>query len=192
MINVTEPQDIVAAFVVNKGTQVPLVIKNTGHDWRGRSGAPNSLGLWMHNCRSPTVEIILDRKFKPVGSPANQAVETVVRFGAGEQWSALYEFAEKNGLAVVGGTCPTVGVAGWLHGGGHSPLTPWYGMGVDNVRQITIVTPDLRVLNASEFLNPGLFFAVRGGGGSTFGVVTDIAYKVVPKFAVQVCIHPLS
>lgn len=106
--------------------------------------------------------------------------------GAGETWEGTYTFAHKHNLAVVGGTCGTVGVAGWLHGGGHSPLTTKYGMGADNLRQVEIVTPDGAVKIANECQNPDLFFAVRGGGGGTFGVVTNITYRALPLFEVQV------
>ena len=189
MINVTGIEDIVVALETSRTSKVPLVIKNTGHDWKGRSSAPDSLGLWMHHFRSPITEMELDRDLKPLGCPAEQSGESVVRFGAGEQFAAVYDYVERQGLAVLGGTCPTVGVAGWLHGGGHSPLTPWYGMGVDNVRQVTVITPNLGLQVANECQNSDLFFAVRGGGGGTFGVVTEIVYKVVPKFQVQVRMH---
>ena len=189
MINVTSIGDIVLALDISRSAKMPLVIKNTGHDWKGRSSAPDSIGLWMHNFRLPSIEMVLDNKFKPLGCPDQQPEEMAVRFGAGEQFAALYDFVDHHGLAVLGGTCPTVGVAGWLHGGGHSPLTPWYGMGVDNVLQVTVITPDTGLQIANEYQNSDLFFAVRGGGGGTFGVVTEIVYKVVPKFQVQVGIH---
>ena len=79
-----------------------------------------------------------------------------------------------------------MGIAGWLAGGGHSPLTPAYGLGVDNVRQVEIVLPngDVKIANACQ--NEVLYFAVRGGGGGTFGVVTNITYKAIDKVEVQV------
>ena len=185
MIDVQCIKDIQAAFEFAKDTKTPLVIKNTGHDWKGRSSGPGSLALWTHNLRSPAVPIVLNRSFKPLNC-TNHPQETVLHFGPGETWAGAYQFAEDNELAVLGGTCGTVGIAGWLHGGGHSPLTPVYGMGVDNVRQIEIVTPRGEVKIANECMNTDLFFAVRGGGGGTFGVVTNITYKALPKFKIQV------
>lgn len=185
MINVQSIEDIQAAFKFAQDTKTPLVIKNTGHDWKGRSGAPGSLALWTHNLRSPKVPIVLNCNFKPLNC-TDHPQETVLHFGPGETWAGAYQFAESNKLAVLGGTCGTVGIAGWLHGGGHSPLTPVYGMGVDNVRQIEIVTPRGEVKIANECLNTDLFFAVRGGGGGTFGVVTNITYKAVPRCKIQV------
>lgn len=181
MINVSSVEDIQIALQAAQKSRIPVVIKNTGHDWKGRSSAPGSLGLWIHHLRPRPV---LDRSFKPTNCQ-DHPTETVIRFGGGEQWAAVYDFANQNGLAVLGGTCPTVGIAGWLQGGGHSPLTPWYGMGADNVRQVTIVIPTGEIKVANECQNPGLFFAVRGGGGG-FGVITELVYKAVPKFQVQV------
>ena len=130
--------------------------------------------------------IRLDHKFIPLGCK-DQVEETVFHYGAGETWAGAYKFANESNLAVVGGTCGTVGIAGWLHGGGHSPLTPNHGMGADNLREIEIVTPKGEVKVANECLNADIFFAVRGGGGSTFGVVTKFAYKALPVFAIHVC-----
>lgn len=168
-----------------KGWDMPLVIKNTGHDWMGRSAGTGSLGLWTHHWKGPKKPIVMKKEFVPQGcDPSSTKNETVFHFGAGEQWGNAYQFAQDNDMAVLGGTCGTVGIAGWLSGGGHSPLTPWYGMGVDNVRQVEIVTPKGEVLVANKCLNPDLFFAVRGGGGGTFGLVTNITYKALEKFKV--------
>ena len=188
MYNVSSIEDIQKGLRCAQNMNRTLVIKNTGHDWKGRGGAPHSLALWTHNLQSsstPSVPIVLSPKFKPFNCD-NHPEETVFHFAAGEQWGGAYEFAEENNLAVVGGTCPTVGIAGWIHGGGHSPLSPIYGLGVDNVRQIEIVTPQGELLIANECTEQDLFFAVKGGGGGTWGVVTNITYKAVPKFEVQV------
>ncbi|OCL02375.1 FAD-binding domain-containing protein [Glonium stellatum] len=186
MVNVHSVADIRAAFEYANSTRKPLVIKNTGHDWKGRSAAPDSLAVWTHNLRAPDVPILLNRSFVPEGcSPGRVPSEPVFHFGAGETWGGAYDFAEANNLAVLGGTCGTVGVSGWLHGGGHSPLTPVYGMGVDNVRQVKVVLPSGEEVTANECQNRHIYFAVRGGGGGTFGVVTNVTYKALPKTQIQ-------
>ena len=65
-----------------------------------------------------------------------------------------------------------------MQGGGYSLLTAHYGLAVDNVVQVEIVTADSRIQRANACENSDLFWAVRGGGGGTWGVVTDIVYKV--------------
>src|SRR6266513_932262 len=83
MIDVQCIKDIQAAFKFAKDTKTPLVIKNTGHDWKGRSSGPGSLALWTHNLRSPEVPIVLNRSFKPLNC-TNPPQETVLHFGPGE------------------------------------------------------------------------------------------------------------
>lgn len=70
---------------------------------------------------------------------------------------------------------------GYLAGGGHSPVTPIYGLGSDQVLSIDLVTPDGRFITADETQNEDLFWAIRGGGGATWGVVTSMTVKVHEK-----------
>ena len=79
----------------------------------------------------------------------------------------------------------TVGVSGgYVAGGGHSPLSSLYGMAADQVLAIEIVTPDGRFVTASEESNNDLFWALRGGGGGMFGVMTSVTVKVYPVIPV--------
>ncbi|KAJ5530564.1 hypothetical protein N7527_003957 [Penicillium freii] len=75
-----------------------------------------------------------------------------------------------------------VGVAGWATGGGHGVLTGVYGMGADNIIEATVVTPNGDLVTANECQNNDLFWAIRGGGGGTFGVIlspTVNAYQML-------------
>jgi hypothetical protein len=124
-IAVKSPSDIAAALKFSKDTGVPLSIKNSGHDHKGRSSAPNSLALWTHTLNSPPV---LVRDFVPDGCQA--PVGDGVTFGAGQNFSGLYEFAGENNITIVGGSSKTVGIAGgWVSGGGHSLLSNTMGLG---------------------------------------------------------------
>lgn len=110
----------------------------------------------------------------------------MITFGAGQQFGGVYEFANAHGYRVVGGTSPSVGIAGgWLAGGGHCMLSNELGLGVDNVQQIKVVLPDGRYITANRCQNQDIFFALRGGGGGTFGVVTEMSYSVHPKKPMQ-------
>jgi FAD/FMN-containing dehydrogenase len=75
---------------------------------------------------------------------------------------------------------------GYSQGGGHTPLGAQHGMGADQVLSLRIVTGDGRFLTASPTENSDLFWAVRGGGGSTFGVVTSMVVKAFPDTKVAV------
>ncbi|KAJ7089096.1 hypothetical protein C8R44DRAFT_648958 [Mycena epipterygia] len=164
-IDVRDANDVAAGFKFSEQTGVPLVIKNTGHDYKGRSSAPQSLALWL---------IYLGKmSYHPAFvAEGCSAVQPAATLGAGVQWAEAYEFADANNITLVGGSDRSVGVVGgWLQGGGHSVLSNTMGLGVDRVLQFKVVTPDgeLRVANACQ--NEGLFFALRGGGGGTFGVL---------------------
>lgn len=184
-VDVESKTDVQAVFKAAKDIKRNVVIKNTGHDWKGRSAGSNSVALWMHNLRNQEkIPIKLVEDFVP--DKCKGKGERVFTFGAGETWRGLYGFAEDKGLAVLGGTCGTVGIAGWLHGGGHSPLTPTFGMGVDHVRQVKIVLPTGEEVVANDCQNEDIFRAIKGGGGGTWGAVMEISYKALPKFEVQV------
>ncbi|KAJ8074384.1 hypothetical protein PM082_015284 [Marasmius tenuissimus] len=77
-------------------------------------------------------------------------------------------------------------VAGLWQGGGHGVLSPVYGLGVDRVIQFKVVTPDGKYRVANEFQNKDLFWALRGGGGSTFGVVLESTMSVEPAMSIRV------
>ncbi|KAJ7725699.1 hypothetical protein B0H16DRAFT_279117 [Mycena metata] len=181
-IDVRGASDVVAAFKFSRESGTPLVIKNTGHDYKGRSSAPNSIALWMHNLKNMTY----NSDFVPQSCSISQPAAT---FGAGVQWAEAYQFADAHNITLVGGSDRSVGVVGgWLQGGGHSVLSNTMGLGVDRVLQFKIVTPDgvLRVVN--ECQNRDLFFALRGGGGGTFGVVLEATVLASPPVALQAVI----
>ncbi|PHH88982.1 hypothetical protein CDD83_6788 [Cordyceps sp. RAO-2017] len=75
---------------------------------------------------------------------------------------------------IVGGAGKTVGVTGYMSGGGHSVLSPRFGLAADNVLELDVVTAAGEFLTVNEDRHPDLFWAMRGGGGSTFGVITKV------------------
>ncbi|KIY70304.1 FAD-binding domain-containing protein [Cylindrobasidium torrendii FP15055 ss-10] len=176
-IDVQGHEDVAIAFEFSKVEGVPVTVKNTGHDYMGRSSGPNTLGLWTHNLKS--VELIPD--FVPEGCTDKEAIAAVT-FGSGNQFSDLLEFANANDLTIPGGSDATVGVGGgYLQGGGHSPLSNIFGLAVDRVLQFEVVVPTGDLLIANECQNSDLFFALRGGGGGTFGVVLSATTRALPK-----------
>ena len=75
-------------------------------------------------------------------------------------------------------------IGGYIQGDGHSPLTSIHGMGADQVLSIEVVTADGRFITANSETNTDLFWAIRGGGGSTYGVVISMIVKAYPKLKV--------
>jgi FAD binding domain-containing protein len=74
----------------------------------------------------------------------------------------------------------TVGVMGWFTSGGHGPLSSDYGMGADNVLEATVLLPSGEIVTTNECQYPDLFFAIRGGGGSTYGAVLSATMRAHP------------
>ncbi|KAL4863949.1 hypothetical protein BDV12DRAFT_201592 [Aspergillus spectabilis] len=170
-------EDVQRTLVFAGENQLRLVVKNTGHDYMGRSSAPDSFGLWMHNLQPP---IELNKDFTPDG--CSESSGDSITFGAGQQFGGIYDFVEANGYRIAGGSSLTVGAAGgWITGGGHSMLTNELGLGVDNVQQLKAVLPNGTHVTASRCQNQDLFFALRGGGGGTFAVITEMTSRVHPK-----------
>ncbi|CAE6478775.1 unnamed protein product, partial [Rhizoctonia solani] len=169
--------DVSKAVSFAKRYKLRLVIKNTGHDYLGRSSGEGSFSIWTHNLKG----INFSDSFVPKGCSNNQTGTPAVTVGAAEQWIDVYKAANDHNVTIVGGAARTVGAAGgWIQGGGHSPLRAMYGLGVDNVLQYTVVKADGKIINANSCENKDIFWALRGGGGSTYGVTLDVTYKRHP------------
>ncbi|KAH7096013.1 hypothetical protein FB567DRAFT_432188 [Paraphoma chrysanthemicola] len=153
-----------------------LIIRNTGHDFMGRSTGFGSLIINTHSFK--------DVKFVKQYSGPGGWTGGAATVGAGVQGRELYRqaFAQSPKVVIVGGECPTVGWAGgYIQGGGHGPLTGIYGMGADNVLSFDAITAAGNYVTANAKENPDLFWALKGGGPSTFAVVTAITVKTFPE-----------
>ncbi|RAL65534.1 hypothetical protein DID88_001099 [Monilinia fructigena] len=112
---------------------------------------------------------------------------SVITTAAGVNTNDVYKFAEAHNVTFVGGYATTVGVTGgWVQAGGHSVLSPVYGLGIDRVVQYKVVTTDGILRVANECQSTDLFWAVRGGGGGTFGVVMEATHRVEPRIQLAV------
>lgn len=90
----------------------------------------------------------------------------------------MLEAAHAQGLTVVSGECATVGLAGgFTQGGGHSALSTQFGLGADQTLAFEVVVADGRTVTATPTKNQDLYWALSGGGGGTFGVVTSMTVK---------------
>ncbi|KAL5119218.1 hypothetical protein ACEQ8H_002929 [Pleosporales sp. CAS-2024a] len=171
VINATKPEHVQLAVNFARNTGVRLVVKNTGHDFLGKSGGKDALSIWTHWMKD--IEYIEQYEDSHLGysGPAFKS-------GTGVQAYEIYKAAAEKGRVVVGGEGETVGVmGGYILGGGHSPLTPLYGTGADNVLAFEVVTADGEFVVANSTSHTDLFWALRGGGGSTFGVTTSVTVK---------------
>jgi FAD/FMN-containing dehydrogenase len=114
------------------------------------------------------------------------AVATV---GAGARLGDVYAELEHHGLAIPAGTCPPVGIAGLVLGGGLGILGRTYGTTSDRLLQAQIVLADGRILDCDEHHDGDLFWALRGAGAGNFGVVTSFVFETVPRPEVVTNVH---
>ncbi|KAJ7589809.1 FAD-binding domain-containing protein [Mycena floridula] len=181
-VPVQSAADVQAVFAFAKSTKVDLVIKNTGHDYIGRSSGPGTLALWTIGLQN----ISLNRKFAAAGCPKTTAPVAGLTVGAGVTNGQILDFAVANNITVPAGAERTVGaIGGYLQGGGHSAISNVFGLAVDRVLEFEVVTPDGQHLVANKCQNTDLFFALRGGGGGTFGVVLSATEVALPQQTFQ-------
>jgi len=171
--------DVVAAVQFAAGASLAISVKSTGHCYSGNCMSKGSLHIDLTRMERISVD--------------THAMEMHAQPGA--NFKAMYEAADNNGVLVVGGMCPTVGPVGFALGGGHGPLIRSLGLGVDNIISVDLVTASGKSVTASEATNPELFWALRGGGGGAFGIVTNMRFKVHPAPTQMVslsCAWPVS
>jgi hypothetical protein len=99
--------------------------------------------------------------FKPKG--CNILINTTaVTAGAGSFVRDIYYNLDQMNQTAVDGLGPEVTLGGYLTGGGHSPISNIYGLGVDQVYEVEMVTPTGEIITANECQNTDLFWAIRG------------------------------
>ncbi|KAI2639241.1 FAD-binding domain-containing protein [Xylaria nigripes] len=175
VVNATTAMDVKLSLNFARKHNIRVVVKNSGHDYQGRSQAPGALSIWIRHMQSYETH----DTFKPIG--CNFTIDSpAVTVGGGSQFGPIYEALDKINQTVVGGMSKSVGVGGYITGGGHSILAPRYGMGADNVFEMELVTPKGDIVVANECQNEDLFWAMRGGGGSTFGIMTSVTIATHP------------
>ena len=99
--------------------------------------------------------------FQPHGCGSSSGTPAVT-LAAGEDWGEIYPALNARNLTAVGGTGDTIGLGGYLTGGGHSPLSAKFGLAVDQVLEMEIVTPSGDILVTNAYQNSDLFWAMRG------------------------------
>lgn len=166
--------DVVAAVNFARENNLRLVIKGGGHSYQGTSDAPDSLLIWTREMNG----IELHDSFVPVGCDATHARHPAVTVETGARWLAVYDaVTTKAGRYVQGGGCTTVGVAGFIHGGGFGSFSKKYGQGAAALLEAEIVTAEGGVLVVNASNHPDLFWAIKGGGGGAFGVLTKLTLR---------------
>jgi len=95
----------------------------------------------------------------------------------------MYELTKAQGKIAVGGTAATVVPAGgYFQGGGHSALSPTLGLAADNCLEISVVIADGSSVTANSVENSDLFWAMRGGGAGSWGIIVSATFQTFPTF----------
>jgi hypothetical protein len=179
-------QDVVLALRFARERALPLTVKCGGHSAAGY--ALNSGGLVLDLSLMKAIQLDRDAQ--------------VLRVELGARWADVYSFlfATGTGLIPVGGGCLTVGLGGFLLGGGYSFTSRSYGMGSDNIVSLDLVTPDGELHHLHEGVESSedrdLWWACRGGGGGNFGVAVAVELRVhqppTPTMMVGENAYPLA
>ncbi|WP_433560887.1 FAD-binding oxidoreductase [Nocardia sp. CA-151230] len=161
--------DVQACVDAAASAKIPVAARSGGHSYGGYSTPDN--GLVVDLGGMSRVEVKADG--------------TAV-IGAGTRLMDVYSALAQAGRCLPAGSCPTVGIAGLTLGGGVGVLAGKYGLTCDNLVSAQVVTADGTVRTASATSEPDLFWALRGGGGGNFGIVTSFTFQTVaaPQLAV--------
>ncbi|TDZ32126.1 FAD-linked oxidoreductase ZEB1 [Colletotrichum spinosum] len=176
VVKATNVAQIQLAVNFARNLNLRLNVKNKGHDFNGKSTGAGALSVWTHHLQD----------IQYLGSEFEHAASgykgTAFKIGSGVTMLDFYNAADKEGLQVVGGIARTIGFGGgYIAGGGNGPLISSYGTGADQVLSMEVVLPSGRFVSVDENNYPDLFFALRGGGGSTWGIVTSLVVRAYPK-----------
>lgn len=164
--------DVQACVEAARG-RVALAARSGGHSYAGYSSPSGGLQVDVRGLAG--IEML----------PGDQ-----VRVGSGAALGEVAKTLAASGRCLPTGTCPSVGVAGLTLGGGIGVLSRKYGLTCDHLVSAQVVTADGRLLTASAQQEPDLFWALRGGGGGNFGIVTEFVFATVP--APEVTVFSLS
>ncbi|KAH9486298.1 FAD-linked oxidoreductase patO [Psilocybe cubensis] len=171
-VNVSTVAHVQAAIAFARQHNIRFVIRNTGHDYMGKSTGYGSLAIWTHHVKG--MELIANYNTSYYSGPA-------VKGYAGTIVNELYSFTAEHGYLSVGGECPTVGWAGgYTSGGGHSALSSWKGLAADQTLEFEVILANGDFITASRTNNSDLWWALSGGGPGNYAVVWSMTAKIFP------------
>lgn len=170
--------DVVAALRFARERQLTIAVRGGGHSAAGFSTCDDGMVLDLR----PMQGVLVDARRR------------VAWVGGGAHLSQLDEAAQKAGLACPVGVIGHTGVGGLTLGGGMGRLQRKYGLTIDNLLSVDLVTADGHIVQADEHENSELFWGVRGAGAN-FGVITSFRFRlhpVGPAIVQGVVIHPIE
>ena len=155
--------DVAVAFDFARMHDLEVAVRGGGHNPAGHSVCDYGLVIDLSQMR--TVEV--------------DAKARIARSSGGATWLDFDSATQAFGLVMPGGVVVSTGVVGLSLGGGIGHLTSQYGLSCDNIIRAELVTPEGKVVQASDEENADLLWGLRGGGGN-FGVVTRLEFRLHP------------
>jgi FAD/FMN-containing dehydrogenase len=159
----TSANAVAKAILWARQHKAAIRMRSGGHSYEGFSQGPG---------------VVIDTRL--MNTTAVDAHNGTATIGAGATLGDVYQTLYRQGLTIPAGTCPTVGIAGLVLGGGYGFLSRKLGLTCDQLLALQIVTAEGKILNASARENAELFWACRGAGGGSFGVVTQLQFRLHP------------
>jgi FAD/FMN-containing dehydrogenase len=178
IVQCADANDVVPAIAFARKNKLEVSIRGGGHNIAGNALSDGGLTIDFSNMKNVRVDAAKERAFVEPGATL----------------ADLDQATQVHGLATPVGINSTTGIAGLTLGGGFGWLTRKYGMTIDNLVSVDMITADGKKVRASEKENSDLFWALRGGGGN-FGVVTQFEfqlYPVGPKILAGLMVFPFS
>jgi hypothetical protein len=155
-------EDVQACVSAAAVAGAPIAARSGGHSYAGYS--------------TPDSALVVDLSGMS-GVQVNADGTAVI--GAGARLIDVYTALAGAGRCLPAGSCPSVGIAGLTLGGGTSVLSRKYGLTCDRLVSATVVTADGASRTVSASTGSDLFWALRGGGGGNFGIVTSFTFDTV-------------
>ncbi|KAM0541150.1 hypothetical protein ACHAPJ_013368 [Fusarium lateritium] len=175
-VDARSSKDVAAALKFAQQKNIRLVIRNTGHDYLGRSTGAGALAVWTHHLKGTKVINWKDAHYQG----------KALKVGAGVQGYEALAAAHAAGLVVVTGECPSVGLAGgYTQGGGHSALSTNFGLAADNTLEFEVVTAQGKLIKANRRQNSDMYWALSGSGSGNYGIVVSATVKAHPEAKVS-------
>ncbi|XP_021911303.1 berberine bridge enzyme-like 4, partial [Carica papaya] len=174
IIAALEDAHVQATVICGKKNNIQIRIRSGGHDFEGLSYVSfvPFVILDMFNLRAIDVDIASETAWVQAGATTGEL---------------YYRIAEKSDFhAFPAGVCTTLGTGGHFSGGGYGTLIRKYGLSIDNIIDAQLVDANGRILDRKS-MGEDLFWAIRGGGGASFGVILSWKIKLVrvpPKVTV--------
>jgi FAD/FMN-containing dehydrogenase len=158
LVRCASAADVALALAFAKDNNLALTMRSGGHGYTGNSA---------------TTGMVID-----VG-PMNNIVAAggTATIGAGAKLVDIYDQLSTQGVCIPSGSCPTIGIAGITQGGGIGVVDRAYGLTCDRLVSAQVVLADGSIVTCDASNHADLFWALRGGGGGNFGIVTSMTFN---------------